>query len=44
MVFVYYSLLEPMPVAARPKALVCGSSLARIVSSNPANGIDVCLF
>jgi hypothetical protein len=31
-------------VAARPKTWVCGSSLAGIVSSNPAGGMDVCLL
>ena len=30
------------PVAARSKAWVCGCSLAGIVGSNPAGGIDVC--
>jgi hypothetical protein len=29
---------------ADPKALVCGRSLARIVGSNPAGGMDVCLL
>jgi hypothetical protein len=31
-----------MPVAARSKAWVCGSSVARFVGSNPAGGMDVC--
>ena len=30
-------------VAARSKALVCGRSLAGIVGSNPAGGMDICL-
>ena len=33
-----------IPVAERSKALVCGRSLAVIVGSNPAGGIDVCLL
>jgi hypothetical protein len=35
---------KPIPVAARPKAWVCGRSLTRIVGSNPAGGMDVCLL
>jgi hypothetical protein len=31
----------PIPVAARSKAWVCGRSLAGIVDSNPAGGMDV---
>jgi hypothetical protein len=31
-------------VAARSKAWVCGRSLAGIAGSNPAGGLDVCLF
>jgi hypothetical protein len=31
-------------VAARSKAWVCGRSLAGIVGSNPAEGMDVCLL
>jgi len=34
----------PVPVAARSKAQVCGSSSAEIVGSNPAVGMDVCLL
>ena len=34
----------PVPVAARSKAWVCGHSLAGIVGSNPAVGMDVCLL
>jgi len=31
-------------VAARYKAWVCGRSLAWIVGSNPAGGMEVCLL
>jgi hypothetical protein len=34
----------PFPEAARSKAWVCGSSLAGIAGSNPAEGMDVCLL
>jgi hypothetical protein len=34
----------PIPVAAQFKAWVCGRSLAGIVGSNPAGGMDVCLL
>jgi hypothetical protein len=33
---------QPIPVAARSKAWVCGRSPAEIVVSNPAGGMDVC--
>ena len=33
--------LLPIPVAARSEAWVCGRSLAGIVGSNPAGGMDV---
>jgi hypothetical protein len=33
----------PIPVAALPKAYVCGLSLAWIAGSNPAGGCDVCI-
>jgi len=33
----------PIPVVARSKAWVYGRSLAGIVGSNPAGGMDVCL-
>ena len=33
----------PIPVAARSKTWVCGRSLAGIVGSNPARGMDVCV-
>jgi hypothetical protein len=35
--------IEPIPVAAHPKACVCGRSLHGIMDSNPVMGIDVCL-
>ena len=35
---------EPVPVAARSKAWVCGRSPAEIVGSNPTGGMDVCLL
>ena len=31
----------PIPVSAQSKAMVCGCSLAGIVVSNPAGGMDV---
>ena len=34
----------PIPVAARSKELVCDRSLVGIAGSNPAVGMDVCLF
>ena len=37
-------LNKPVPMAARSKAQVCGRSPAEIVSSNPAEGMDVCLL
>jgi len=36
--FRIHIFLVPIPVAARPKALVCGRLLAGIVGSNPAGG------
>jgi len=36
--------MKPIPVAARPKALVYGRSLGEIVGSNPTGGMDVCLL
>jgi len=35
---------RPIPVAARSKAWAFGRSFAGIVGSNPAGGMDVCLF
>jgi hypothetical protein len=34
-------LKGPIPVAARPKAWVCGLLVAEIVGSNPVRGMDV---
>ena len=45
-----YRLLEglfgylPVPVAARSKVWVCGSSLDGIAGSTPASEMDVCLL
>jgi hypothetical protein len=33
-----------IPMAARSKSCVCGHSVAGIVGSNPAGGMDVCLL
>ena len=35
---------KPIPVAARSKAWICGCSLAGIVGSNAARGMDLCLL
>ena len=35
---------EPVPVAVRSKAWVCGRSPAEIVGSNPTGGMDICLL
>ena len=35
---------KAIPVAARSKAWVCGRTLAGIVGSNPAGGMDVCFL
>ena len=42
-VFDDLSAKPPIPVVARSKAWVCGRSLAGIVGSNAAGGMDVCL-
>jgi hypothetical protein len=34
---------QPIPVAVRSKAWVCGRSLTKIVGSNPTGGMDVCV-
>jgi hypothetical protein len=39
-----YIALKPIPVAALSMAWVCGRSLAGIVGSNPARGMDISLF
>ena len=36
--------IQPIPVAARSRARVCGGALAGIVVSNPAGGMDVYIF
>ena len=41
---IIYWLGEPVPVAARSKALVYGRSPAAIVGSNPTRSMDVCLL
>jgi hypothetical protein len=38
----YPQLIRPIPMAARSKAWVCGRSLAGIMGSNLAGGLDVC--
>jgi hypothetical protein len=37
-------MLQLIPVAAKSQAWVCSRLLARIVGSNPAIGMDVCLL
>jgi hypothetical protein len=37
-------IYRPIPVAAQSKAWVYGRSIAGIVGSNPAKGMDVCLL
>jgi hypothetical protein len=41
---IFYDPISVLPVTARPKAWVCDRSLAGIEGSNPAGGMDVCLF
>jgi hypothetical protein len=46
-VYIYfnkYMASKPNLVDARSNAWVCGRSLAGIEGSNPAGGMDVCLF
>jgi len=38
------AVIMQIPVVARSKACVCCRSLAGIVGSNPARGMDVCLL
>ena len=38
------TVLKPIPVAAPSKVWICGRSLAGIVGSNPAGGIDICVL
>ena len=42
-VYMYIVFSEPIPVAARSKARVCGLSLAGTAGSNPAGVMDACL-
>ena len=35
---------QPIPVAERSKARVCGRSLAGVAGSYPAGGMDVCVL
>jgi hypothetical protein len=44
LMYVYVYVRVPIPVAARSKAWVCDRSLARILGSNPAGGMDACLL
>ena len=39
-----YVNCQPLPVSARSKAWVCGSSLSGTAGWNPAGGTDACLF
>ena len=39
-----YIRLQSIPVTGRSKAWVCGLSLIRIVGTNPAGDMDVCLL
>jgi hypothetical protein len=43
-ILVIYGFCVPIPVAALSRAWVCGRSLAGIVVSKPAGGVDVCLL
>jgi len=38
----YIEEFEPITVAARSKAWVCGRSVAEIGGSNPDGGVDIC--
>ena len=40
----YKLLFEPVPMAERSKASVCGLSSLEIVGSNPTGDLDVCLL
>jgi hypothetical protein len=40
--FISVKLIQPVPVAARSKALVYGRSPAEILGSSPTGGMDVC--
>jgi hypothetical protein len=41
--FYFVIVMEPIPVAARSRASVCGRSLAGIAGSNPAVDMAACL-
>jgi len=43
-IYDYEDVSNPIPVAARSKAWVCGRLLAEIVGSNPTGGVDVCML
>jgi len=43
-ILVIYEFCVPIPVAARSRAWVCGRSLAGMVVSKPAGGMDVCVL
>jgi hypothetical protein len=43
-IYIRNAVVTPIVVAARSKAWVCGRSLAEVVGSNPAGGMDVCLL
>jgi hypothetical protein len=43
-VYIYMYINSPIPVAAWSKACVCGRFVAGVASSNPADGMDVCLL
>ena len=40
----HLKVISPIPVAARPKALVCSHSPSEIVGSNPTGVMEVCLL
>jgi hypothetical protein len=43
MYFSHKYIESPIPVAARPKAWVCGQWFVATVGSNPTRDMDVCL-
>jgi hypothetical protein len=43
-VFTLLTAREPIPVSARSETRICYPSLAAVVGSNPAGGMDVCLL
>ena len=42
--FYFVIVMQPIPLAAQSRALVCGRSLAGIAGSNPSHGMDTCLL